>query len=251
MTAIRGAAAITGAASGIGRATAQRLARRMHVILADIDIAGARALADDLRRDGHAADAVEIDVSDKKSVLAMAAFAEKTAGPIEALFSNAGINIRAPIDLINEDDWDRMMAIHPKGAFLCAQAVLPGMVARGRGAIVNTSSDFAIMGVAGNATYTAAKAAIYSLTKSLASEFTPRGIRINAIGPGPIDTPILRSGRTAEQFTALESKYTAAVPMNRLGRPEEVAVVVDFLLSERSSYISGQILHPNGGQLMW
>jgi 3-oxoacyl-[acyl-carrier protein] reductase len=107
------------------------------------------------------------------------------------------------------------------------------------------------MGVAGIATYTAAKTAIYSLTKSLALEFAPHGIRVNAVGPGPIDTPLLRSGRApGEEETAL-AQQRARVPMGRLGRPEEVAAVVDFLLSGRASYMTGQIIHPNGGALSW
>ena len=242
---------ITGAASGIGKATAERLAKRAHVILADKNIDGARAVAAQLTAAGHKADALEVDVASKSAMFDMVARARKLVGPIDALFSNAGVNIRAPVADITEADWDRMMTTHVKGCFLAAQAVLPDMVARGKGAIVNTSSDFAVMGVAGIAAYCAAKTAIYSLTKAMAVEFTPAGVRINAIGPGPIDTPLLRSGRTADQFSAQQSKYAAALPIGRLGRPEEVAVVVDYLLSDRASYVSGTILHPNGGQLLW
>ena len=107
------------------------------------------------------------------------------------------------------------------------------------------------MGVAGNATYAAAKAAIYSLTKSLAVEFTPKGIRVNAIGPGPIDTPLLASGRSEADHDATKARFARSLPLARMGSPEDVAIVVDFLMSEKSSYVSGQILHPNGGQLMW
>jgi NAD(P)-dependent dehydrogenase (short-subunit alcohol dehydrogenase family) len=135
--------------------------------------------------------------------------------------------------------------------FLCAQAVLPQMVARKSGAIVNTASDFSVMGVAGIAAYTAAKTAIYSLTKSLALEFAPHNIRVNAVGPGPIDTPLLRKRATKAEEEAALKQNVARIPMGRLGRPEEVASVVDFLLSERSSYITGQIIHPNGGALTW
>jgi NAD(P)-dependent dehydrogenase (short-subunit alcohol dehydrogenase family) len=143
------------------------------------------------------------------------------------------------------------MATHVKGMFLCAQAVLPQMVARKSGTIVNTASDFSVMGVAGLAAYTTAKTAIYSLTKSLALEFAPHNIRVNAIGPGPIDTPLLRKRATREEEDAALKANVARIPMGRLGRPEEVAYVVDFLLSEKSSYITGQIIHPNGGALTW
>jgi 2-hydroxycyclohexanecarboxyl-CoA dehydrogenase len=242
---------ITGGASGIGRATAERLAKRMHVIIADRDIAAAKALAETLKAGGHRADALDVDVSDRDSMFAMVARAKDIAGPIDCLFSNAGINIRAPVMDITEADWDRMMSTHVKGCFLAAQAVLPDMIGRGKGAIVNTSSDFAVMGVANIAAYCAAKTAIYSLTKALAVEFTGAGVRVNAIGPGPIDTALLRGGRTAEQFGAVQDKYANILPVGRLGRPEEVAVVVDYLLSDRASYVSGTIIHPNGGQLMW
>lgn len=242
---------ITGAASGIGRAAAERLARRMHVILADRDIDGARAVALSLRANGHKADAIEVDVTQRISIFEMVARARNVVGPIDCLFSNAGINLRMPVQDIAEADWDRMMSTHVKGCFFAAQAVLPDMLARGKGAIVNTSSDFAVMGVAGIAAYCAAKGAIYSLTKSLAAEFAPAGVRVNAIGPGPIDTPLLRAGRTAEQFAAVENKYANTLPIGRLGRPSEVAMVVDYLLSDRASYVSGTIIHPNGGQLLW
>ena len=242
---------VTGAASGIGAAAARRLARRMQVIVADRDADGAARLAEELTRSGHAATPVEVDVSQGASVRRMAAKIASEVGPVHALFSNAGFNRRGPVESITEDDWDAMMATHVKGMYLCAQAVLPQMCARGTGAIVNTSSDFAIMGVAGLATYTSAKTAIYALTKSLALEFAPHGIRVNAVGPGPIDTPLLRSGRAPGEEAAALEQQRRRIPMGRLGRPEEVAAVVDFLLDGRSSYITGQIIHPNGGALSW
>ncbi len=242
---------VTGAASGIGRASALRLARRMSVTVADRNGEGARLVASEIEAAGGQALGVEVDVTSRDGVFAMVERARNAFGPVDALFANAGVNRRNPVDQILEADWDLMMATHVKGVFLSCQAVLGEMVARGQGAIVNTSSDFAIMGVAGNATYTAAKTAIYSLTKALACEFTPKGIRVNAVGPGPIDTPLLASGRSPEQHAATMQKFANNLPLGRMGEPDDVAVVVDFLLSEKASYISGQILHPNGGQLMW
>src|SRR5665213_459090 len=158
---------ITGAASGIGRAAAQRLARRMHVIIVDRNGDGAAALAAELKRDGFMASAIEVDVSSGLSVRRMMVRIDGEIGPVHALFNNAGFNRRGRVDTITEDDWDAMMGTHVKGMYLCAQAVLPQMCERGAGAIVNTSSDFAVMGVAGIATYTAAKTAIYSLPWSI------------------------------------------------------------------------------------
>ena len=242
---------VTGAASGIGRASALRLGRRMKVVVADRDGDGARRVAAEIEAAGGQALGVEVDVTSRAAVFAMVERARRAFGPVDALFANAGVNRRNSVDLINEADWDLMIATHVKGVFLSCQAVLGEMVERGQGAIVNTSSDFAVMGVAGNATYTAAKTAIYSMTKALACEFTPRGIRVNAIGPGPIDTPMLASGRTPEQHAATKQKFANILPLGRMGQPEDVAVVVDFLLSDRASYMSGQLVHPNGGQLMW
>ncbi len=242
---------ITGAASGIGYAAAKRMARRMPVVAADRNLDGVVALAEELRRDGHAAHAVQVDVCSRQSVHDMMAQIARDVGPILALFNNAGINRRARVEAITAEDWDAVITTQVKGMFLCAQAVLPQMCERRGGVIVNTSSDFAVMGGAGIAAYAAAKSAIYSLTKSLALEFAPYGVRVNALGPGPIDTPFLRTGRSEAEWLAHVSEARKRVPMGRLGQPEEVAAVLDFLMSEHSSYITGQIIHPNGGQLMW
>jgi NAD(P)-dependent dehydrogenase (short-subunit alcohol dehydrogenase family) len=242
---------ITGAGSGIGRATAVRLAQRMQVVVADRNADAARAVAAELVQKGRQALAVEVDVTRRESVADMVRQVERNVGPVHALFSNAGINRRAPVEAITEADWDLMMQTHVKGAFLCAQAVLPGMQERRRGAILMMSSDYAVLGMPGAAAYAAAKTAVYSLAKSLALAFAADGIRVNALGPGPIDTPLLRAGRTAQEWDHVQQNYVERLPMHRLGRPEEVAAVADFLLSDRASYITGQILHPNGGQLTW
>ena len=220
-------------------------------MVADRNGDAARALVDDLKRDGRRALAVEVDVTQRYSVTAMMQTIERDIGPVHALFSNAGINRRAPIESITETDWDAMMQTHVKGGFLCAQAVLPGMKQRRRGAILMTSSDFAVMGMPGAAAYAAAKTAIYSLVKSLALALAADGIRVNALGPGPIDTPLLRSGRSADEWDRVHRRFIEMLPMHRLGQPSEIAAVADFLLSDRSSYITGQIIHPNGGQLTW
>ena len=240
---------ITGAASGIARAAAKRLSARMTVHAADIDAAGLAETVDGIVASGGDAKAIEVDVSNRDSVESMVASVD---GLIDAAFFAAGIHIRGTAETVSEEDWDRMIGVHVKGTFLCCQATLRRMRTQGTGgAIVTMSSDYAVMAVPGGAAYCAAKAAIHSLTKSIAQEFAPDRIRINALGPGPIDTPILRSGRTDEEYDAARKRLADNLPIGRLGQPEEVAAVVDFLLGERSSYITGQIVHPNGGQLTW
>lgn len=240
---------ITGAASGIARAAAKRLAGRMTVYAADIDDAGLGETVDEIAASGGDAKAIAVDVSDRESVETMVAAVD---GAVDAAFFAAGIHIRGTAETVSEEDWDRMIDVHVKGTFLCCQATLRRMRAQATGgAIVTMSSDYAVMAVPGGAAYCAAKAAIHSLTKSIAQEFAPDGIRINALGPGPIDTPILKSDRTEEEYEQARKRLADNLPIGRLGKPEEVAAVVDFLLSERSSYITGQIVHPNGGQLTW
>lgn len=242
---------ITGAASGIGYASVKRMASKAHVIAADLDRDRLADLAEDVGRDGLSISVATVEVGDAASVRQMMSWIEANVGTVDALFNNAGITFRSSVDSIAEADWDRVIDVHVKGAYLCMKAVLPGMCAAKRGAIVNMSSDYAVMGMPGSAVYAAAKTAVYSLTKSVATEFAPYGIRINALGPGPIDTPILRVGRSADEWVAAEDNFKKRIPMGRLGRPDEVAAVLDFLLSDRSSYMTGQIIHPNGGQLSW
>lgn len=242
---------ITGAASGIGRAAALRLARTHHVIVADRDAEGAGIVVSEIAAAGGSATAIAVDVSDGASVRKMKSRIDGDIGPVLSAFFAAGIFIRGVTGQIPETDWDRMIDIHVKGTFLCCQAVLPAMCDAGKGAIVNMSSDFAVMAVPGAAAYMAAKSAIYSLTKSLAIEFAPHGIRVNALGPGPIDTPILKSGRTPDEYEKAREALAESLPIGRLGQPDEVAAVAEFLLGEKSSYMTGQIVHPNGGQLMW
>lgn len=242
---------ITGGGSGIGAASARRMAAWSPIVVADRNKKAADGVAAEINAGGGKAFAVEVDVSSASSVKAMMSAIPGAAGPVKGLFNNAGINVRQPIDQITEEGWDAVINTHVKGLLLVSQAVLPQMLAAKRGVVVNTASDYSIIGVPGLGAYCAAKTAIYSLTKAMAVEFTHQGIRVNAVGPGPIDTPLLRSGRSPADAAARLEMHKAKIPMKRLGKPEEVAAVVDFLMSERSSYIAGQIIHPNGGLVMW
>ena len=247
----RRVAVITGGGSGLGRATAIRLARNGdQVCICDLNVEAVNNTAELIRSEGGRALTGIVDVRKQSQVNAWIAKVIDEFGKIDCLFSNAGVNARAMVASMTLAQWSTVIDTHVTGTFNFCQAVLRHMVPRRSGAIVITSSDFAIVGVANAANYCAAKSALYSLTKSLALEFAPQ-IRVNAIGPGPIDTPLLRANRSPEEFETARRAFEARLPMKRLGKPEEVAAVVDFLLSDRASFITGQLLQPNGGQVMW
>lgn len=244
-------AVITGAGSGIGRATAVRLARNGNTVcVCDMNKAGLEETAVLLDAQGNPFLTFLIDVRDKRRVHSLIELVIGHFGKIDCLFSNAGVNARATVATMTLAQWSLLIDTHVTGTFNFCQAVLRHMVPRQSGAIVITSSDFAIIGVDNAANYCAAKTALYSLTKSLALEFAPH-IRVNAIGPGPIDTPLLRAGRTEEEYENTRKVFESRLPIKRLGTPEEVAAVVEFLLSDRASFITGQLIQPNGGQVMW
>ena len=240
---------VTGGASGIGRAIALRLARDgADLALLDLDRAGAGAVAAEVAALGRRAIAVEADVAHAASVGQAVERVHRELGPVHILVNDAGIASFVPFLEMREADWDRMIAVHLKGAFNCARALLADMAAARWGRVVNVASVAGLNGGGpGLAHYAAAKAGMIGLTKSLASEFGPLGITVNAIAPGLIDTPLLdRSGMPE----AIRRAVVEHAPARRMGTPEDIAAACAFLVSEEASFVTGQVVSPNGGGWM-
>jgi NAD(P)-dependent dehydrogenase (short-subunit alcohol dehydrogenase family) len=245
------AALVTGAGSGIGHAIARELAGQgVKVAAADVDVAAAEATAKQARELGPDAVPVAMDVSRSAEVLRGVAAAEAALGPLDYLVNVAGIFEEVPAIQIADEQWARMLAVHLNGTFYCCRSVVPGMIARRSGVVVNISSLHALRGQANAAHYAAAKAGIIGFTKSLAREVAPHGVRVNAVAPGPIDTPLWRHGAAGSELEARRRARATAIPLGRLGEPGEVAGAVLFLLSPASRYATGQVISVNGGELM-
>ena len=244
-------ALVTGGGGGIGRETALLLAGAgARVAVCDLDGAAARATAEAIGAAGGTAWAGAADVSDPGAVGRAVAGAGAALGPVCALANIAGIYRTAALEDIADADWARMFAVHADGCFHCCRAVLPGMAAARRGAIVNMSSLHALRGQANAAHYAAAKGAIVGLTKSIAREKGKLGIRVNAVAPGPIDTPLWRGAVPADELDAAMAKRAEVIPIGRLGRAGEVAQTVVWLLTPAASYITGQVIAIDGGEVM-
>ncbi|WP_411099673.1 SDR family NAD(P)-dependent oxidoreductase [Streptomyces sp. x-45] len=230
-------ALVTGAASGIGLATARRLgAAGARVVVADYNAEGAEKAAADLRAEGVEAAAVEVDVTRPESVEAAVAFTVDTYGSLDLAVNNAGIGgPSAPTGEYDVEAYQRVVHTNLDGVFYSMRYELPAIEAAGRGgAIVNVASILGSVGFAGSPAYVAAKHGVVGLTKAAAAEYAARGIRINAVGPGFIDTPLLKS-----MDEAAYNGLVALHPAGRLGRAEEVAELIAFLLSDRASFVAG------------
>ena len=242
---------VTGGGSGMGRETARLLGEAgARVAICDRDGDAARETARIVEDAGGTARVEEADVSDSGAVNRAVAAAADALGPIGMLVNIAGIYQVAAVEDIADEDWARMFAVHVDGTFHTCRAVLPGMIAARAGAIVNMSSLHAIRGQANAAHYAAAKGAIIGLTKSIAREKGPLGIRANAVAPGPIDTPLWRGAVPPGEIDAVMAKRSEIIPIGRLGEPVEVAQTVVHLLSPAASYITGQVVTIDGGESM-
>ena len=238
-------AVVTGAASGIGRAIALRLANDgADVAVFDLDKKGAESTAADVRRLGRRAIALEVDVSSFSGVAAAIDRVRKELGPITILVNNAGYGEIVPVAEMTEAQWDRMIDVHLKGAFNGARAAIADMLAAGWGRIVSTSSVAGLEGAANFVHYSAAKAGIVGFTKGLAREVGRKGITVNAIAPGLIDTPILQRSKLTEGAI---DHIVGRSPVGRPGKPEDIAAACAYIVSEEASFLTGQVISPNGG----
>jgi 3-oxoacyl-[acyl-carrier protein] reductase len=240
-------AVITGGARGIGLGIATVLAAAgAHVVLADLDRDAANAAAAELRERGRSAEGLQTDVTERTSVDALAAQIVATHGRIDILAANAGIYPSTELASIDDAIWDRVMDINVKGALHAVQACLPAMLARGYGRIVFSSSITGpITGQPGFAHYGASKAALLGLMHSIAVEVARGGVTVNAVMPGNVETPGLAD--TSDEHRA---RMLSAIPMGRFGTPEDVGIAVRFLASPEASYITGQTLITDGGQVL-
>ena len=241
-------AIVTGGGRGIGKAIALRLATDgANIVIADIDLDAGKSVAAEVEALGRQALAVATDISSKEQVQAMVQAIMERFGRIDILINNAGIlGPTCPVVEIEEGDWDRVLAINLKGAFLCSQAVVPHMVAQGWGRIVSMSSVAGKEGNAGMAPYNVSKVGIIGLTKSLGHEIAKTGVTVNCVAPTMIETELIDAVSPETMATLL-----AKIPMGRIGKPYEVAALISFLVSEEAGFITGQCYNITGGRSVY
>ena len=236
-------AVVTGAASGIGRACAEALAKQgQEVCLCDLNLELAQQVASTL----PGASAWRLDVSDPDQVRSVFTQIEEAKGPVGILVTSAGIPGHGQISELPDETWQRVMRVNLDGVFYCMREALKQMLQAKQGTIINISSICGIMGCTSSPAYSASKAGVIGLSKSCARRHTEDGIRVNVVAPGLVDTPLLEPDKKMGKL----EKGIAKIPMGRMGTPWEIGELVAFLSSEAGAFFAGQVISPNGGQLI-
>ena len=243
---------VTGGAGGIGSATCRRLAAEgAKVAIFDMNLEAAKTLADEIKANTGQAIAIKCDITQNDVVNQSVAQVEAELGPVDGLVNNAGFDIFKPFVKSEPQEWDKLIQINLVGMLNMHHAVLKGMVARNRGRIVNIASDAARVGSSGEAVYAACKGGLLSFSKTLAREHSRHNITVNVVCPGPTDTALLAQVTDgAANPEKLREAFVKAIPLGRLGQPDDLASSIAFFLSDDSSFITGQVLSVSGGLTM-
>ncbi len=246
------AAIVTGGGSGIGRAIAARLAEENCVVAVfDLNVTGANETVQSILAAGGRAHAYQVDITDLDGVRSSVAQFEQVAGPVGILVNNAGWDKAVPFLKSTPDLWKKLIDINLYGPINMHYAVLPGMVERKRGKVISIASDAGRVGSSGESVYSACKGGVIALTKTLARELARSNVQLNAVCPGPTDTPLLRSfAEEGERGVKLIEGLTRAIPMKRLGQPADYPGIVAFLASDDAAFITGQTISVSGGLTM-
>lgn len=239
-------AIVTGAAQGIGRAIAETLARHgADIVVADMDPGRAEETAAAVVQLGRRALTVKVNVANWEEVKGMADRVVKDWNKVDILVNNAGITRDGLLLRMREEDWNLVLQVNLTGTFYCTKAVLMPMTKQRYGRIVNIASIVGVMGNVGQANYAASKGAVIGFTKTAAREYASRNVTVNAVAPGFIDTPMTQS-----LSPDVKEQLQKQIPLGRLGQPADIAEAVRFLVSDEAGYVTGQVLHVNGGMLM-
>jgi len=243
---------ITGGGGGIGGATCRKFAQEgAKVAVLDLNLEAAEKVAAEIRAAGGVAEAFKCDIADRASVDAAVAATQTKLGPIDVLVNNAGWDIFKPFTKSDPGEWEKLIAINLTGALHMHHAILPGMVERRYGRIVNVASDAARVGSSGEAVYAACKGGLVAFSKTIAREHSRHGITVNVVCPGPTDTALLAGVTSgAPNPEKLVEAFTKAIPLGRLGQPDDLAGAIVFFGSDEASFVTGQVLSVSGGLTM-